>query len=205
MYKPDSPEQKIAKGEHILETATQFLRDNGLDALSMNKLASACNVAKGTLYLYFKTREEIMAALYLSVFWNWLNALPQDVAECDTYDNFCRAYCASLERDPLLVPLMCDAQNRIQHNIPIETFVEFKRSQSQGLEKLAQVFAQNLNLDDTQASQTVWAFHVATLGAANFIKPSAFAQNSLPPDTHGLTFGLGFSSMFLNTVTQLKI
>lgn len=61
----ETPAEKIAKGEFILSTAENLARRDGLDALSMNALCAACGVAKGTLYLYFKTRHEILAALFL--------------------------------------------------------------------------------------------------------------------------------------------
>lgn len=205
MFKPDSPEEKIAKGEHILSKATQLLRENGAEGLSMNKLAEACNVAKGTLYLYFKTREEIIGAIYLSVFWNWLNALPQTLTTAQTYQDFCEAYCTSLTTDPLLVPLMTEAQTRTQFNVPLETFVEFKRSQAEGLDTLAGHFATTLKIDDTKASQLVWAFQVATLGAAHYLRTPDIAPDDLPQDTHALTYGLNFEAMFLNSVTQLSV
>lgn len=204
MFKPDSPEVKIAKGEHILTTATELLRHEGSDALSMNKLAAACGVAKGTLYLYFKTREEIIAAIYLGIFWTWLNGLPEALKRAD-YEGFCQDYCASLQKDPLLIPLICEAQTRIQHNIPLETLVEFKRSQTQGLGQLASLFADRLKVDEDAASRIVWAFQVATLGAASFIRQPDFSPSALPEDIHGLTFGLNFESMFLNAVQQINI
>ena len=41
------------------------LRRDGFDAFTMNKLAAATNLAKGTLYLYFATREELVNKLWL--------------------------------------------------------------------------------------------------------------------------------------------
>ena len=61
----ETPAEKIAKGEFILVIAERIARDTGLDGLSMNALSAACNVAMGTLYLYFKTRHEILAALFV--------------------------------------------------------------------------------------------------------------------------------------------
>ena len=58
----ETPAKKIAKGEFILSTAENLAPRDGLDALSMNALCAACGVAKGTLYLYFKTQQGFRAA-----------------------------------------------------------------------------------------------------------------------------------------------
>jgi AcrR family transcriptional regulator len=45
------PEEKVAKGEFILQVAERIIRDEGLEALSMNRLVQETGFAKGTLYL----------------------------------------------------------------------------------------------------------------------------------------------------------
>ena len=59
-----SDDAKQVRRQFILATAEQLLRHDGFDAFTMNKLSSAADLAKGTLYLYFATREELMLALY---------------------------------------------------------------------------------------------------------------------------------------------
>ena len=55
--------QESAKRRQILEGARRvFLRD-GFDGASMNEVARAAGVSKGTLYVYFTSKEELFAAL----------------------------------------------------------------------------------------------------------------------------------------------
>ena len=61
------PEEKVAKGEFILQVAERIIRDEGLDALSMNRLVQETGFAKGTLYLYFTTRHELLASLFVQM------------------------------------------------------------------------------------------------------------------------------------------
>ena len=56
-------EEKVAKGEFILQVAERIIRDEGLEALSMNRLVQETGFAKGTPYLNFTTRHEILASL----------------------------------------------------------------------------------------------------------------------------------------------
>jgi len=54
---------KEAKYIAILDAAENIIAQNGLDALSINKVAAKANIAKGTVYLYFENKEEIIGAL----------------------------------------------------------------------------------------------------------------------------------------------
>ena len=58
--------------ERILEAARLTLAVEGYRALSMRGLARACDVAPGTIYNYFRDKEEIVATLALA---DWQDAL----------------------------------------------------------------------------------------------------------------------------------
>ena len=68
-----SVDAKRARRQFILVTADQLLRLDGFDAFTMDKLAAAADLAKGTLYLYFSTREELVLALYTDLHDSWMN------------------------------------------------------------------------------------------------------------------------------------
>lgn len=55
--------EKPNKRELIRKASREIIEEEGLDALSMNKVAARAKVAKGTLYLYFQDKEEIVGEL----------------------------------------------------------------------------------------------------------------------------------------------
>ncbi len=59
----DSPES--AKRRQILEGARQVFLASGFDGASMGEIAKAAGVSKGTLYVYFDSKESLFAALTL--------------------------------------------------------------------------------------------------------------------------------------------
>ena len=67
LSRSQTPEEKLANGEFILQVAERIIRDEGLDALSMNRLVQETGFAKGTPYLYFTTRHEILASLFVQM------------------------------------------------------------------------------------------------------------------------------------------
>jgi len=56
-------EQKEARRNHILRAALDLLGRTRYEDISMNAVAREARLAKGTLYLYFKTKEEVFLAL----------------------------------------------------------------------------------------------------------------------------------------------
>ncbi len=52
-----------AKRRQILDGARRAFLSNGFDAASMNEIARAAGVSKGTLYVYFKSKEELFEAI----------------------------------------------------------------------------------------------------------------------------------------------
>jgi AcrR family transcriptional regulator len=55
-----------AKREQILEGAHRIFMGMGFDASSMNDIAREAGVSKGTLYVYFKNKEDLFAAMVQS-------------------------------------------------------------------------------------------------------------------------------------------
>jgi len=52
-----------AKRRQIVEGARQIFLAHGFDAASMNDIAKAAGVSKGTLYVYFQNKEELFTAI----------------------------------------------------------------------------------------------------------------------------------------------
>jgi len=65
MNKTRIERNKEQKYNTILLVSEKLMRKNGLHSLNMNDVAQETKLAKGTLYLYFKSKEFIIAALAL--------------------------------------------------------------------------------------------------------------------------------------------
>jgi AcrR family transcriptional regulator len=60
---PPEAEEDNAKRRQIIEGAREVFLARGFDAASMMDIAKAAGVSKGTLYVYFKNKEELFAAI----------------------------------------------------------------------------------------------------------------------------------------------
>ncbi|HEX8574945.1 MAG TPA: TetR/AcrR family transcriptional regulator [Flavobacterium sp.] len=55
------------KKEKIIETALKLFVDNGFHGTATSKIAHEAGVANGTLFNYFKTKDELVIAIYVAV------------------------------------------------------------------------------------------------------------------------------------------
>src|SRR4051794_7468047 len=63
--RPAEAAEDSAKRRQIVEGARQIFLARGFDAASMSDIAKAAGVSKGTLYVYFKDKEELFGAIVL--------------------------------------------------------------------------------------------------------------------------------------------
>lgn len=162
-----SGDAKQARRQLILVTAEQLLRFDGLDAFTMSKLAVAADLAKGTLYLYFSTREELMLALYTDLNNSWMNrflAAERQILTPD-YDDFCTRFYQSFVADVLLVELAARVTSGFEPYVPSASWVMAKQAQIRSAKRLGGIFCQNFKCDPAQAHRLAWAFLAALSGA----------------------------------------
>ena len=57
--------EKEHRRQSILEAAEVLMQESGLSGLTIDDVATQTQLAKGTIYLYFKSKEDILAALTL--------------------------------------------------------------------------------------------------------------------------------------------
>lgn len=53
------------KKQHILKTAMMLFSAKGSSATSMQEIAEACGISKGSIYLHFKSKEELEQSLFM--------------------------------------------------------------------------------------------------------------------------------------------
>jgi AcrR family transcriptional regulator len=65
--------------QEILAAARKLLSQRGLEAMTMGEIAAAAGVAKGTLYLYFQSKDELILAMISQVGENILQDVESSV------------------------------------------------------------------------------------------------------------------------------
>jgi AcrR family transcriptional regulator len=71
MPKIISAEEKRLREQFIIENAIEMFEELNFSEITMNALAKKCKLAKGTLFLYFPTKETLFAKLLYKEYSEW--------------------------------------------------------------------------------------------------------------------------------------
>jgi AcrR family transcriptional regulator len=124
------PEQKAERRQAILSAARDLLMSVGFQRLSMARLAREVGVAKGTLYLYFPSREELFLGVLMQELCAWAESvLPgPPPAEPIGPDVLSSTLVESLVRRDVLLQLLAVVNSVLEANISVEAARGFKLS-----------------------------------------------------------------------------
>jgi AcrR family transcriptional regulator len=180
--RPASETEDGAKRRQIVEGARSVFMAHGFDAASMGEIAKAAGVSKGTLYVYFKDKDELFKAIVQKeCLFQAEGIFEFDVADPDIEGTlrrlgiaFVRALCAPGRQSPLRAVIA------IADRMPSIGRTFYETGPAVGIAKLqayleAQVAAGRLMIADCEvaAAQLIESFH------ATLFKPLLF--NFAPP------------------------
>ena len=74
MKRAQKPEQKDQRRRAILDTARAFRKTRDFRALKLQEIADALDLAKGTLYRYFPTKQDLFMELYREDLLEWFDS-----------------------------------------------------------------------------------------------------------------------------------
>jgi AcrR family transcriptional regulator len=83
---PSGPRQAEQKKALLIETAGRLFVEKGYDKTTMDDIAASANVAKGTLYHYYKNKSEILMALRADFEIKIMNRIKPKVEKCSPND-----------------------------------------------------------------------------------------------------------------------
>ena len=177
-----SADQKSERRNAILAAADDHLRDVGFEAFSMGSLARIVGLAKGTLYLYFRTREEVFLCLSESKIDDWATALGDALRPGMKDVDFCEAFFRTAGEDATLLPMLMRLNTVIEHNVSIEALIVAKRSLRNRLGQLAADVARALALSPEQGMEVLGALAPLLIGAAQSDQGPSLHNEALPDD-----------------------
>lgn len=71
------------KYEQIIEAAVQVIAENGYHHAQVAKIAKVAGVADGTIYLYFKNKEDILISLFKEKMGDFIEKIKEQIANVD--------------------------------------------------------------------------------------------------------------------------
>lgn len=153
------PEQKAKRRDTIVSAAAAMWHETGIyDAFTMSALAERTGLAKGTLYLYFKTKEEVFLALLESELALWFAHVGDRIERLRaplSPERFATILSDSLKGRESFVRLFALLESVIERGLDIEGARAFKLGLDQGLralsDRVAAAFGAPMRSDDAYA------------------------------------------------------
>jgi len=150
-----TPVQQEKRRLDILQAAYKLFRSQDFEEISLNSIAEEAKLSKTSIYLYFKTREEIFMHIFEEAFREWitnsmkaLDNLPEGSASQEIAATWIGVIWDN-ERMCSIAPLL---QLTIEHNISEDILADkmrMKLEESKKLQKSMQRFIPGISLTET--------------------------------------------------------
>ncbi|WP_374355095.1 TetR family transcriptional regulator [Chitinimonas sp.] len=160
-------EDKAVRRADILAAARRLFLEDSHQLPSVSRIAAAASLAKGTVYLYFRTKEEIFTALLAEDFAGLLNEVHQTFSagtQPDLLAHFVERYVAYLDARPELLRLDAMAYSVLEQNLSDAQLRSFKLELTQGLVRVGSVLDESLGLPSGRGVSLLMRSYALTRG-----------------------------------------
>ena len=202
-HRARSSEQKALRRHAVLETAEVYFKEVGYEAFSMAQLAKKSGVAKGTLYLYFNTREELFLTLYEQSLVRWSQIFIGSLSDTMTSKTYAQSLYKTTQADGVFLPLLIRLEHVIEHNVAILRLIESKRVFINQVEAVAAATSTALRLSTAQATEVVKTMGVLLIGATQTDQSPALDDEDLPADVQHLITSFSSEPLFIKNAARI--
>jgi AcrR family transcriptional regulator len=196
-------EQKAQRRNAVLEAAEKFLLEVGYEAFSMSNLAKNIGIAKGTLYLYFETREDIFLTLYEQSLVRWSDIFIDELGETIASQVYARKLFEAAAADGTFLPLQIRLEHLIEHNVAVPRLIQSKQIFIGRVDKIAKATASALGLSEAQAIEVVKTMGVLLIGATQSDQAPSLDEEVLPQDVQNLIASFSSKPLFIKNAVRI--
>jgi AcrR family transcriptional regulator len=170
------PDDKLSRRHAVVEAATrELVRDrHRLANVTMTRVAATCGLAKGTLYLYFCSKDELFLAVLEHQLGSWLDALEGELVEKDVLDAqlFAEIAVRTLSERESLTELLPFLQTLLEGSVEVQTSDMFRATMHGRLQALACLVEAKLRLEPTEGMRVMVRMLALMIGLRNIPIPA---------------------------------
>lgn len=172
-----SDEEKQQREQMILDAAQQLLMQKSYHSINMSEIARAANLAKGTVYLYFQTREELFLTLFERQFAHWIDTINQGLKGGNlTKTDVIRIFVETTANNRQLIRLAALSNIIFEYNISYDKALEYKLRLYDSVEHLGAAVERVLGLQERQGAQLLYRLYVFVIGLENIANPAPISR-----------------------------
>ena len=194
-------EEKQARRQAILDTAAELLEAEPYEAISISQIAKQAGIAKGTIYLYFNTKEHLFLALLEDYFEEWFTAVNASLKSgTQQLDAQSAAFIinGSIRNRPVMARLFAIAHVILERNIDKESARAYKLMLRENVLDTGTLLEKRLPfLNRGEGAELLMKIYAVVIGVQHIARPAPTILEVIEeaPQELGL-FKVQFDSMF---------
>ena len=177
-----TPEQKSDRRDTILATAKVLFMETGYEGFSMGVLSKRAGVAKGTLYLYFGTKEEVLLSLYSQEFERFCHNIIVGVSVGISDADFVSHLYETSLLDPIFLALHARLGTVIEQNISVDALITSKRNMATHFHTMVTQLSEPLGLSFEQTLEALSGISALLTGSYDGSSDSVIENEVIPQD-----------------------
>ena len=167
-----NPKAKEIRKQSILDAATTLFKNDPSNLPTTSQISKHCDISKGALYLYFKTKEEIFLAIVEAHLLEWLDIfdIQPFLQSRQTLDDkrlitMIDKSCLHVFNHPILMQLASMSSSVIEPNVDSAILLEHKNIVGHKIAQISQDIANNFKpIASEQAAALILRTHAILLG-----------------------------------------
>jgi AcrR family transcriptional regulator len=199
-------EQKAERRQIIIKSAQRLFQETSYNSLSMAQIAAGAGIAKGTIFLYFETKEELFLALswqeYQKCFKEMNTGLSKYLSSsisCSV-EEFLQILRSAFTENQVLLRLIAINSVMLEQNINYATALEFKLMLAEQVKHTGNLFERVLPfLRQSEGEMVLLQLQVLATGIQHLSEPAPIIKQVISDERLGM-FRVNFDNFFCVTI-----
>lgn len=172
---------KARRRQTLLNSALELFLARPTELPSVQSIASRAGLAKGTVYLYFDTKEEIFLTILEELYTSILRSLLQQLDSPSAVSNAVSSVISEFTRlHPAFLPLAAMNSSLLEPNVKAERVMNFKTQLYEGITQISQTLNQRFpNLSLSACAQLLINTQALVLGLWQMHQMPEVVRNAL--------------------------
>lgn len=192
---------KDLRREEILAAALRLFRRRRYEDITIAEVAKESRIAKGTIYLYYRTKEEVFLGLLSREFAGWFDALDAALAgladpapSAANATAFVDWVIGSLESRERFLRLIAVMHSVLEQNLELDTALEFKRELAVRTRRSGESLEQCIGLPDGQGIRLLLQMLAMVIGLHHMASPDPRVHEAMDRDPLLALFRIDFNT-----------
>ncbi|MCG8317187.1 MAG: TetR/AcrR family transcriptional regulator [Pseudomonadales bacterium] len=185
-------DQKLARKHTLMDAGWSLFKENDGQLPSVAQVVKKAGLAKGTFYLYFKTKEELFLELLSDAVERFFDNVTLELDNKSLeLDSVIQTFVKHVCEDDALIHLGCMLSGVIEQNTEAEVLLRFKLSMVQRLFKIGEIISAAVNgaiaegkpynpIEPGQAARLMLRSYAAFVGVAQMVPAPTSPFINLP-------------------------